>query len=195
MQPNDRFVYLFRRYMAKTYTRAEKDEFMACLQQPGYDALLRELLREGSEQALPAYEQVPEKADAAFATIMAAGRPLQAVPQREPGAGPFIARHWLRYAAVTLVVIGSGLGAWYYYSRTVAKVPAVIAAKPPKRAPAAEHRYIVLADGSKVLLNSGSHLSYPAGFNRRSREVYLVAKPILIFATMPKSRLSCMREK
>ena len=199
MQPNDRFVYLFRRYMAKTYTRAEKDEFMACLQQPGYDALLRELLREGSEQVLPAYEQAPEKADATFAAIMAAERPLQAVPQREQEAGPFIGRHWLRYAAVVLVVIGSGLGAWYYYSRAGAKTPAIVAAKPAaQKTTPAEHRYIVLADGSKVLLNSGSHLSYPPVFKGRSREVYLVGeayfdirhdakKPFIVYAGKVKT--------
>ena len=177
MHPNDRFVYLFRRYMAKTYTRAEKDEIMACLQQPGYDSLLRELLREGSEQALPAYEQAPEKADAAFAAIMTAGRPLQTVPRREQGAASFIARHWMRYAAVMLVIIGSGLGALYYHSHPGAKAPAALAARPaaPKTMPA-EHRYIVLSDGSKVLLNTGSHLSYPPEFNRHSREVQLVGE-------------------
>jgi ferric-dicitrate binding protein FerR (iron transport regulator) len=40
-------------------------------------------------------------------------------------------------------------------------------------AKAETHRYIVLPDGSKVLLNSGSQLDYPAAFNGRRREVYL----------------------
>ena len=158
MQSNLRFHYLFRRYVDKSYTPAEKDEFMACLRQPEYDALLRELLRKASGGDTPIYEQAPGKADAIFSAIT--GRKQERL---------FTTTRLLRYAAVALIVVATGLGG-YYFLRPGPKP--VVAAK-THDAPAPAHRYIILPDGSKVLLNNGSHLYYPAAFKGSSRDVYL----------------------
>jgi len=158
MQSNARFHYLFRRYIEKSYTPAEKEEFMNCLQQPEYDALLRELLRKASGGDMPLYEQAPGKADAIFSAITGTEQER-----------PFASIRWLQYAAAALIVVATGLGG-YYFLRPGPK-PVVAAKTYNGRAPA--HSYIILPDGSKVLLNSNSHLHYPPAFNIHSRDVYL----------------------
>jgi len=165
MQSNDRFVYLYRRYITKRYTAAEKDEFMDYLRQPEYDALLRALLTETQQQTAPEYEQPAKSADAIFHAIMVHDRRQVAAPRR-------INTHLLRYAAVALLAVATGLGVWYTARRS-ATAPATLASRPVPVTPAAEHSYIALPDGSKVLLNNGSHLYYPPAFNGRTREVYL----------------------
>ncbi|HEY4148266.1 MAG TPA: FecR domain-containing protein [Chitinophagaceae bacterium] len=163
MQPNDRFRWLFRRYMAKTCTSAEKDELMDFMSQPGYDALLRELLRRGSEELLPVYEQEPEKADAIFSAIV----DRQQVPARRMGPG-FV----LRVAAAALIILAVGLGAWYFL-RPRQQPAASLAVVHPAPVTPREHSYLLLPDGSKVLLNAGSTLHYPPAFKGATREVYL----------------------
>lgn len=179
MQSNARFVYLFGRYMDKSYTPAEKDEFMACVRQPENDALLRELLRKASQAGLPVYKQREEKADAIFGAIT--GRDQWQEAATAETAAPARVRMYgatrlLRYAAVAVIALAAGLG-FYYFSGPAAKpavaVQAPAPAIPAKAAKTEEHRYIVLPDGSKVLLNSGSQLDYPAAFSGRRREVYL----------------------
>ena len=174
MPSNARFVYLFGRYMDKSYTPAEKDEFMNCVQQPENDALLRELLQKASQEGMPVYEQSAEKADTIFGAIVGRNQWTMAEATTEAAHARVRiprATRLLRYAAVAVIIVATGLGV-YYLSGPAAK-PLAATKTPAAPAKAAEHRYIILPDGSKVLLNSGSHLDYPAAFNGRRREVYL----------------------
>jgi ferric-dicitrate binding protein FerR (iron transport regulator) len=184
MESNDRFLYLFRRHMRKTYTQAESEEFMQYLRQPEYDRQLRRLLRQAQEAGLPQYEQPAENADAIFGAIITQQQARAHMTHEPGGEAPVIplpaarnriARRLLQYAAAALVVAAAGLGAWHYShsrvnpARPVAAAPAVKDGRPG-------HSYIVLPDGSKVLLNSGSHLDYPAAFDGRRREVTLTGE-------------------
>lgn len=136
---------------------------MGYMSQPDYDALLRELLRRGSEELLPVYEQEPEKADAIFNAIV--GRQQVPVRRMRPGFA-------VRMAAAALIIIAAGLSAWYFL-RTGRKPAETLAVAHSLPATPGEHSYIILPDGSKVLLNAGSTLRYPPAFRGRTREVYL----------------------
>ncbi|MBS1564233.1 MAG: FecR domain-containing protein [Bacteroidetes bacterium] len=192
MLRKDRFVYLFGRYMDKTCTAAERAEFMTCVAQPEYEALLRGLLRGISSGELPHYEQPLERADAIFESIVRPRRAVVAEPEaaEQPvvstgGTGRrTVLRSW-RYAAVFLIAAATGLTAYYYSSRKQASPVAMqqdgndtlsdrSAGSREAIAAVSEtaHRYIKLPDGSKVLLNSGSKLSYAPAFGVK-REVYL----------------------
>ncbi|MGX5817962.1 FecR family protein [Chitinophaga lutea] len=80
-------------------------------------------------------------------------------------------RAWWRAAAVLLPIIG--IGALLWFSRpsaqlhTNAPVLATAARKPDSK------RFVLLPDGSRVVLREGSSLKYPAAFSGDSREVTL----------------------
>ncbi len=74
---------------------------------------------------------------------------------------------WIAAAAVILMILSIGIF-FKYDGSSVKKTPVSIAVKHQ------ENRLIFLADGSKVILNAGSRLSYPSSFDaKETREVYL----------------------
>jgi len=177
MQSRARFIYLFERYRDKTYTHGEKEEFMSLLRQPAYDALLRELLRRSAEAELPGHVQPAAKADAIFGAIIKKDRSAATTGDTEKDGASRLRRlrfpALARYAAAAVVAAAIALGITYHYSSPPPAHSLAAAPRPPATAPGnPEHRYVILPDGSKVLLNSHSHLDYPPAFSAR-REVYL----------------------
>lgn len=161
---NDRLSYLFQRYLHKTYTPEEYDELMQLLSQPENDQLVRTLIDEGWNIPLPEYEQDAGKANHIFNTIIAQGT----LPQRQPRR----LQPLVKYMAAAVLIIAIGIGIYYYTKPAFAPAPVVQQKLPP--APAT-HRYIKLPDGSTVLLNTGSELTYPDSFGN-TREVHLTGE-------------------
>lgn len=159
---NDRLSYLFQRYLHKTYTPEEYDELMQLLSQPENDQLVRTLIDEGWKIPLPEYVQDAGKANHIFNTIIA----QDTQPQRQPRRlQPFI-----KYMAAAVLILSIGIGVYYNTKPTPAPVVQQKLSPPP-----ATHRYIKLPDGSTVLLNTGSELTYPDSFGN-TREVHLTGE-------------------
>ncbi|MFP4621723.1 MAG: FecR family protein [Bacteroidales bacterium] len=73
----------------------------------------------------------------------------------------------LRYAAVILVVIGIGTGAFFTYQQINPSVPTVTIDTPEH----IKNKEVVLPDGSVAYLNYDSELNYPRQFETKRREV------------------------
>lgn len=82
-----------------------------------------------------------------------------------------IHRNWkraLQWAAILILPVVSALSVYYFTQDTDnSRQPTVITARNGEKAE------VVLPDGSKVWINSGSTLTYEKSFNRKKRPVYL----------------------
>ena len=176
---NDRLSYLFKQYLHKTYTPEEYDELMQLINRPENDQFVRSLIDEGWNIPLPEYEQDTAKANHIFNTIIE----QRAQPQPQPRR----LQPLVKYMAAAVLIIAMGIGI-YYYTKP-ASTPVVKQTQPPTPA---RHRYIKLPDGSTVLLNTGSELTYPNSFGN-TREVHLTgeayfdihhnaSKPFIVYA-------------
>ncbi len=76
----------------------------------------------------------------------------------------------MRYAAVCLIACGIE---WFILTQTDNKEPVKQIVYNQIDVPHGSRSFIVLADSTKVWLNSGAKLHYPANFERNHREVYL----------------------
>jgi len=77
---------------------------------------------------------------------------------------------WASVAAVFLVLLVSSLTVYYLSKDSIRNNVLVYKTE---NVPYGEKKEILLADGSRVVLNSGSVLRYPDSFNDRERKVYL----------------------
>ncbi len=158
MQTHERFAYLFRRYLNKTLTPEEVAEMRTYIGHPEYDEDLRILIGEGWEQDWPQEEQNPVRANNIF----------NAIVQEHKGKQ----RRLWPWAAAAVVLGAMATGIYLLWQRPIPPREVAQATKPapPAKPP---HTYLVLPDGSKVLLNEGSTLDYKEGFTAGERGVHL----------------------
>jgi transmembrane sensor len=78
---------------------------------------------------------------------------------------------WIRIAAILLVFLGASL--YLYKSNISSSENEPLLVKSTKKGVRSE---IVLSDGTRVTLNSGSQLRYPAHLNGNTREVHLIGE-------------------
>jgi len=142
-----RFEYLFQQYLRKSYTEAEREEFFALLQQPGYQALLDKLSEQydvPANQAPAVDEQAAEEILAAILTISR--------PAPKPSGRVHFLRRW-GWAAAAIIIITSGA---YLLSvqrkNTTVSIPGT--SKLADIAPGKQGAILTLADGSQVVLDS-----------------------------------------
>lgn len=166
MEPK-RLRYLFEGYLSNRLSPSENEEWLDFIASDQNNAAIRELIDETMETAVPGYEQSPEKAEEIFNAIIA---------RKSPEAAPEIIRmKILKWTAIAAsVILLAGLSFLYLVKRNKngndkQPVPGMLMVK----APVQNRKYILLADGSRVILHQGSSLSYPPAFNGDKREVYL----------------------
>jgi len=142
-----RFEYLFQQYLRKSYTEAEREEFFALLQQPGYQALLDKLSEQydvPANQAPAVDEQAAEEILAAILTISR--------PAPKPSGRVHFLRRW-GWAAAAIIIITAGA---YLLSvqrkNTTVSIPGT--SKLADIAPGKQGAILTLADGSEVVLDS-----------------------------------------
>ena len=142
-----RFEYLFQQYLRKSYTEAEREEFFALLQQPGYQALLDKLSEQydvPANQAPAVDEQAAEEILAAILTISR--------PAPKPSGRVHFLRRW-GWAAAAIIIITAGA---YLLSvqrkNTTVSIPGT--SKLADIAPGKQGAILTLADGSQVVLDS-----------------------------------------
>jgi len=89
---------------------------------------------------------------------------------------------WWQIAAVALLLVSLGLGAWL----AVEKSDAAPVAYNTLTVPVGQYAKIALADGSEIWLNSRSSLVYPSCFTASKREVRLSGEGYFQVASDPK---------
>ncbi|HMH23830.1 MAG TPA: FecR domain-containing protein [Puia sp.] len=161
MDSPKRFAYLFHRYYEKKHTRDEKEELFEMLRKAEHDESLRRLIDETWEQDLPDYTQ---KKGNALAILEHITRDHPMVPARRINPNT-----WVRVAATVLIIALAGfLYRQFHFHPQPAQAPlAAVAPKP------SGDQYLILSDGSKVLLHKGAHIEFQGQFNSKTREVTL----------------------
>ncbi|HEY1166458.1 MAG TPA: FecR domain-containing protein [Chitinophaga sp.] len=142
-----RFEYLFQQYLRKSYTEAEREEFFALLQQPGYQALLDKLSGEydvPANQAPPVDEQAAEEILAAILTVSR--------PAPKPAGRVHFLRKWGWAAAAILLITTGAYLLSVQRKNTTVSTPGT--SKLADIAPGKQGAILTLADGSQVVLDS-----------------------------------------
>ncbi len=84
----------------------------------------------------------------------------------------FMFRNFLRYAAIFLLPLVTGLGVWNYASNHFYVSSEMMECYVPN----GHVRTIILSDGTEVRINSGTSLLYPRKFGRENRKIYLTGE-------------------
>jgi len=142
-----RFEYLFQQYLRKSYTEAEREEFFALLQQPGYPALLDQLSEQYDVPANQAPDVDEQAAEEILAAILTISRPAP-----KPSGRVHVLRKWgWAAAAILLITVGAYLLSVQRKNTTV-NIPGT--SKLADIAPGKQGAILTLADGSQVVLDS-----------------------------------------
>jgi ferric-dicitrate binding protein FerR (iron transport regulator) len=168
MQPN-RLKHLFRKYLSGDLTTAENTEWLQFVSDDNNTTAIRSLIDEIVVTDVPANQQTPEKADSIFNAITAHKTPVI----------PTTRTHILRRLTVAAsIILVAGLLVFQLSKPRSHSTIAQTATYNDSlvRSVAQKRRYIVLADGSHVILNQRSTLSHPASFANNTREVYLTGE-------------------
>ncbi|EHQ25213.1 FecR family protein [Mucilaginibacter paludis] len=164
MSTNTRFEYLFQKYLDHLCTDSERLELMAMIDDEANEqqlSLLMELAWDNQESTIALSQQ---RARELFAQVINNNNRTvneDAAPRN---------RSWFKWAAAAVAALGIAISAVYFSADKTHTAPALLAKT------TTEHQLIKLPDGSTVVLNKSSYLTYPAGFTGKTREVNLVGE-------------------
>ncbi len=175
MRKNDRFSYLLQQYSAGNISDNEQDELFELLSTSQYDAALGNIiqkeLREG--QFEKSADLPPHVAQEIIRNIFKAEKnTAQVLPIKKPLTRRW---HWVAAAASIIVIALS----FYFYSNSAKGLNEnSFASLIPQNTilkynSAKVEETVVLPDGSRITLHSGSSIHYPSQFSADKREVYL----------------------
>ncbi|MBC6608802.1 FecR domain-containing protein [Hymenobacter sp. BT188] len=175
MTPQQRRLF-FQKFAANQHTPAEHQAFLRWLGQASGPEL---------EDALTEYEQLPAAADeAAPPPRLLAGieARLHKVPAKPAVAAkrPWSGRMWAAAAVIGLLLF---VGGHYLLLPSSTPTPALVYLH--KRVPAGQIDSLTLPDGSRIVLNAGSTLTYPTKFAANRRDVSLEGEAYFRVAKNP----------
>lgn len=166
----NRFIQLLNRYLNDKATGEERQELMNLIAEGAYDKSLKERIKAAFAAGSVAEDVDPQKAREILKGILStASEQKVMVPMRTE------ARNWRwMAAAVFLIAITAGWGL-FKMEQTPQQLFSVKSAV-PVGAVFTGKQFVRLPDGSTVLLNAGSELSYLASFGEQVRKVTLAGE-------------------
>lgn len=153
---------LIKKYLAGNCTEEEQEAAMRILRQPGSSSLLDEVADEVWNELSPDEEPEIDSED------------LYRSIEHEFGAGTpkpvktYSIRPWLYAACISILVICT-----FYFVQQQSANTSPVQELVVKSMPAGQKSTIILSDGSKIVLNSGSKITYPKAFTDSSRVITL----------------------
>jgi transmembrane sensor len=168
MNYHDRFTELLNLYLNDMTTVIEREELMQLIREGSHD----ETIRDGIHAMLlngPVQDDMdPRKARKMLEGILATGREeRKIIPMRPKAAG------WKWVAAAAVLVIAVSVGWWISSIEPVHQQLITRVEEKPESVIYTGKQFVHLPDGSSVLLNEGSELSYSRSFGDKVREVTL----------------------
>lgn len=169
MPSSERIIYLFRRFIDKSYTPEEREELMDYISRSEHDSQLKELIEKSWMLEIPEYEQDERKADEIFNYILGREKPVKRMPR-------FRKRIFFYAGAVAASAIAV-LALYNYLPRLTPKTSEKeVAAHVVYECKAGERKSFTLSDGTIVKLNSNSKLTMLNDFSGATRSVQLVGE-------------------
>lgn len=167
-----RLHYLFQQYVAKTCSKAELEEFMSVVKNSDSSNIL-ELILDKYWDETTEVEVNPDKANTILKKVLATDNQFTK-------SAPIISFRWLGWVAAVFII---GLSILMIDKKNDNQKPEVVSLKPIQKAPVSkaeiitvkttgEHQKVILPDGSSVILNNHSSISYPKFFTKE-RDVIL----------------------
>lgn len=168
-----RFSELLNLYLENKATDRERDELVLLIRQGNHDQAIKERIEAMLASEVPHDGMDAEQAERTLQQIFAAGEkeeriiPIRTVTEKW---------RWVAAAAVLVIAVSAG---WWVSRQLPEAPPQQSVAIEQAESPSVIHsgkQFVRLPDGSTVLLNANSRLSYPASFGTLSREVVLVGE-------------------
>ncbi|QEC42303.1 FecR family protein [Pseudobacter ginsenosidimutans] len=155
----ERLIYLYERWLAKTASEPERQEFMALLENAGPENGLAPLMKDAwqkakEEEGLFTDEQ---KINLANTVIAKAAKPAESgTPVRRMQSFP---RKWLRYAAAVALLLGVAFVYYLAVDKQPATDPRNLSDNNPNNniQPGGDRAVLTLADGTEIVLDSASN--------------------------------------
>lgn len=168
-----RFKYLFQKFVTKTASPEEREEFMAMIKDSNYDNELQLLLDEHWQQPSSDTPMNEAKAELLFNQIMASNVNIEPVKLERTRNWK-----WLKAAAAIFILIGLSVMLFKLDSHlSDNRQVAVIKNSKPIDPDKPGRRFINLPDGSSVILNENSKLEFGDKLIiNGKREVYLIGE-------------------
>ena len=166
---SNRFTELLNRYLDDKATGAEREEFMRLLHEGSYDEVIKEKVDD-----LLLNDRVLEEMDAhrtrQILKDIIADRQEGVIPiRRGSSAWP-----WVAAAAVLMITVS--VGWWISGTAPVPQQLITLQEEKPQTVVYSGRQFVRLPDGSTVLLNEDTELSYAPSFGERDREVTLTGE-------------------
>ena len=159
---NEERIHQLLGYLVSNNINAEDyEELMQYLGEATADPALQAAIDRIWAELAPTQQLKREESDALYQQITNNSRFVQ-----QP---IYLKRRWLSYAAVVLLLLATGAGAYLWFA------PARIASLAYREVsvPPGQRLQLKLADSSTVWLNAGSTLRYPVSFTGHTRELFL----------------------
>ena len=168
---DSRFNYLLERYVNKEATREEEEELRSLVLTGQYQDQFREDLTRYMETLIGHSKELPAPVDAARLYEKILSRRSSPETYRKPAVSVWL---WARVAAMLVLFLGAG---WWLFRSSPDTAPTLTSARDNTgEEPVVRFNrkdFIKLPDGSTVLLNDDSDLSYSLPFGDGPREVTL----------------------
>jgi ferric-dicitrate binding protein FerR (iron transport regulator) len=159
---SSRLTFLFYRYVENTCTEAERTEFFQMIEDPANADRIKPLM-DALWQEVPARPLPDGRSERIIERILETNSP-------HVKSASAISYPWLKIAAaLAFVALCTG---WLFLKTTKDRSRTAFETAVDSNEP----RYMLLPDGSSVILNAGSTLEFPQSFNEKVREVYLVGE-------------------
>lgn len=166
----NRFNELLERYLADVATTEERNELMAMIHEGNHDETIYGRIQSMLSAGRADENIDPQRAREIFKGILASGEESSGAVKWRPA----VTWRWYAAAAVTLVLISSG---WWLNRPGPARMSPIASVAPQaERAVFIGKQFVHLPDGSTVLLNQGSRLSYAPTFGEKDREIVLAGE-------------------
>lgn len=166
-----RFIKLLSLYLDDNLPDDEREELMRLVREGSHDETIRDRISALLLNSASTEDMDPQKARKMLRRILTAANEKEKTFRLRPVTG-----NWRWVAVVTVLVV-----AGYTASRILRREPPppqkiTLHKKKPESAIFTGKQFVHLPDGSTVLLNEGSKLTYSTSFGKRGREVALTGE-------------------
>jgi len=152
-----RLAFLMGEWMNKAISEADYSELIGFLQANRQEPVVAEIFQQMMEQESMPYEAPVERWDAHIDQILNVDKHINTVPILFTPKRSVFRMDWIKYAAVIILIAGTGAYLWLSNTRQKRPAPVVTVAMKNDVGPGKDGAVLTLADGRQVVLDSAGN--------------------------------------